>query len=348
MKLQYVHDTKVFEDRSFDPRVQTAIIDSDLGLSHRFGFGNVSLSARRRQFLAEDGRVDLTLPSVNLSFSPVTLFRAPRSRQGAFSNLNWSGSLNFSRTEQTRDLGTDTRTTNAGATSSFTLRQLNLSGSVRFNDLLTVPADSLGNDLDDELRSTLTWNVGMNYRIGLIGSTTLRPRISVDGARFRSDDTSRDFIAVPTRFNIGDLLTLIGAAFIGIYIAMLDRFAKRHDSAALALTQVLAATLVFLIVWPLTEPIRWPPREIWLALAVTGIISTAAGSYVQTHVQQRLSAVRVTVIIALTPVFAALFGRMLADERLTAVQAVGAVLMIGAVMLVEVLGRNRKQAGASP
>lgn len=207
LKLQYVHDTKVFEDRSFDPRVQTAIIDSDLGLSHRFGFGNVSLSARRRQFLAEDGRVDLTLPSVNLSFSPVTLFRAPRSRQGAFSNLNWSGSLNFSRTEQTRDLGTDTRTTTAGATSSFTLRQLNLSGSVRFNDLLTVPADSLGNDLDDELRSTLNWNVGMNYRIGLIGSTTLRPRISVDGALFRSDDTARDFIAVPTRFNIGVVLT---------------------------------------------------------------------------------------------------------------------------------------------
>ena len=207
LKLQYVQDTKVFEDRSFDPRVQTAIIDSDLGLSHRFGFGNVSLSARRRQFLAEDGRVDLTLPSVNLSFSPVTLFRAPRSRQGAFSNVNWSGSLNFARTEQTRDLGTDTRTTTAGATSSLTLRQLNLNGSVRFNDLLTVPADSLGNDLDDELRSTLSWNVGMNYRIGLIGSTTLRPRIAVDGALFRSDSTLRDFIAVPTRFNIGVVLT---------------------------------------------------------------------------------------------------------------------------------------------
>jgi hypothetical protein len=78
---------------------------------------------------------------------------------------------------------------------------------VRFNDLLPGPADSLGNDLDDQLRSTLSWNVGMNYRIGLIGSTTLRPRVSVDGALFRSDSTSRDFISVPTRFNIGVVLT---------------------------------------------------------------------------------------------------------------------------------------------
>jgi hypothetical protein len=203
----FVKDTKVFEDQSFDPREQTAIIDSDLGLSHRFGFGNVSLSARRRQFLQEDQRIDLTLPSFNMSFSPVTLFRAPASRQGAFNNLNWSGSLNFQRTEVSRDLGEDTKTTVGGFSNSFTLRELSVSGSVRYDERTTIPVDSLGNDLDDELRSVGTWNVGANYRLGLPGSTTLRPRLAVDGAVFRSDSTARSFITAPTRFNIGVVLT---------------------------------------------------------------------------------------------------------------------------------------------
>ena len=207
INARFVQDTKVFEDQSFDPREQTAIVDSDLGLSHRFGFGNVSLSARRRQFLQEDERIDLTLPSFNMSFSPVTLFRAPRSRQGAFNNVNWSGSLNFQRTEVSRELGEDSKTTTGGFTNSFTLRELSISGSVRYDERTTIPVDSLGNDLDDELRSVGTWNVGANYRLNLPGSTTLRPRISVDGAVFRSDSTARSFITAPTRFNVGVVLT---------------------------------------------------------------------------------------------------------------------------------------------
>jgi hypothetical protein len=207
INAQYVLDTQVFEDQSFDPREQTAIITSDLGLNHRFGFGNVSLSARRRQFLEENGRVDLTLPSLNMSFSPVTLFRAPASQQGAFNNLTWSGGLNFQRTEQSRDFGTDRRATTGGITSSLTLRELSISGSANYDERITVPADSLGNDLAEELQGTGRWNVGASYRLGLVGSTTLRPRVAVDGALFRSDSTGRSFVTVPTRFNVGVTLT---------------------------------------------------------------------------------------------------------------------------------------------
>ncbi|MEJ2342000.1 MAG: putative LPS assembly protein LptD [Gemmatimonadales bacterium] len=207
INAQYVQNTRVFEDQSFDPREQTAIITSDLGLNHRFGFGNVSLSARRRQFLEEDGRVDLTLPSFNMSFSPVTLFRAPASREGAFNNLTWSGGLNFQRTEQSRDFGDDKQATTGGVTSSLTLHELSISGSANYDERVTVPADSLGNDLAEELQGTGRWNVGASYRLGLVGSTTLRPRVAVDGAMFRSDSTGRSFVTVPTRFNVGVTLT---------------------------------------------------------------------------------------------------------------------------------------------
>ncbi len=43
----------------------------------------------------------------------------------------------------------------------------------------------------------------------------------------------------------------------------------------------------------------WPSLKVWWALLVTGVIATAAGFFVQTLVQQRLSAVQ-TAIIAIT------------------------------------------------
>ena len=47
-------------------------------------------------------------------------------------------------------------------------------------------------------------------------------------------------------------------------------------------------------------------------------------------------------------VFAALFGYLLAGDRLTAVQAAGGILMIAAVMMVEVVGREQKRSLRQP
>jgi drug/metabolite transporter (DMT)-like permease len=143
--------------------------------------------------------------------------------------------------------------------------------------------------------------------------------------------------AGPSWPSIGDLLTLGGAACFGVQIALLDRFAKHHDATALALLQVSTAALIFLLAWPLTEPLQWPTANVWPALAITGILATAVGFYVMTGAQQHLPAVRAVLIISLEPVFAVFFGYLLAGDRLEPLQIAGAVLMIGAVMLAEVL-----------
>ncbi len=147
----------------------------------------------------------------------------------------------------------------------------------------------------------------------------------------------------PDKLNVGDLLTLAGAAFIGLLIALLDRYAKEHDAAGFAFVQVMVSTIGFLAIWPMIEPVRWPTGDVWFALLITGAISTAAGAIIQNYAQQHLPAVRVTVIVALTPLSAAAFGFVAAGDRLNGIQVVGAVLMIGAVMLVEVLGNNGKK-----
>ncbi|MBN2473665.1 MAG: DMT family transporter [Pirellulales bacterium] len=147
---------------------------------------------------------------------------------------------------------------------------------------------------------------------------------------------------------LGDALTLGCAACFGLHIALLDRHAHRHRASALAFGQLSSATAVFFVIWaalgaqsPADYAVAWPSGQVWFAFAVTGLIATAAGFFVQTFVQQRLSAVKTAVIIVTEPLFAALFGYLLHGDRLNATQIAGAVLMIFAVIVAELYPRCR-------
>ena len=150
-----------------------------------------------------------------------------------------------------------------------------------------------------------------------------------------------------SRLAIGDLLTLGAAVCFGLQIALLDRYARHYDAAALSLAQTVSALFLFLLAWPLMEPLAWPTGKVWFCLLVTGVLATAAGFYVQVLVQQRLPAVRVVIIFTLEPVFAVCFGFLLAGDRLTAIQIVGAILMIGAVVIAEVVPTMRRSGRVS-
>jgi len=141
----------------------------------------------------------------------------------------------------------------------------------------------------------------------------------------------------------GDVLTLGAAACFGVHVALLDRHAKHHDASALAFAQVGVAAIVFLLACPMRTMPAWPTRQVWFALVMTGIVATAAAFYVQTFVQQRLPAVQTAMIIVLEPLFAAIFGYWLANDRLTAIQIVGAALMTGAAGVAEVVPLLRQQ-----
>lgn len=140
----------------------------------------------------------------------------------------------------------------------------------------------------------------------------------------------------PVRPNIGDGLTLGAAVLFGLQIVLLDRYAKGHAPLALTLSQLGVAAAILVLVWPAVEPLAWPPPSVWWALGITGVLATAAGFYIQVLVQQHLPAVRAAMLLTLEPVFAALFGYLLAGDRLTAVQLGGAALMVIAAMASEV------------
>ena len=141
----------------------------------------------------------------------------------------------------------------------------------------------------------------------------------------------------PEAIRIGDGLTLGCAACFGLHIALLSHYAHRHDATALALAQMVAIALLCGLPWLLFESPSFPPVHVWFALLITGVLASAAAFTLQTYVQQRLSATKTAIILTMEPVFAVLFGYLLAGDRLSWIQVGGAVLILVAIATSEVL-----------
>lgn len=226
IRARYASSSSFVRRTSFDPREVVQSIDSDGGLNHRFDWGTVSVSANRRQYLSDD-RVEMTLPSANLSISPINLFTAPPNRARFFNNMTWTGSANFRRNTFDRPEQPDTATfsesladrtnTNAGFSTSLTMGNLSVSANMTLAEAVTIgvpqTVDSLGgvdpgsgllfNVLDpanpfyaenggvpqlrDEGETDVSWSTSINYQQRLMGSTTFTPSLQVSGRMFRSD-----------------------------------------------------------------------------------------------------------------------------------------------------------------
>ncbi len=219
--IQYIEDKQIYQDESFRPDEQTQTIDSDIGLNRRFQFANLSVSARRRQYLNDD-RVETTLPAINLSFSPLTLFRAPTTRQGLFNNIVLSGSASGNRRLVELDEGTDLDQTSVTSSGSLTLRKFTLRGSANYGRLNQTPFDSLVAELPSNLEQTLGWNASLNYQVNLIGSTTFRPTAQLSGASVNIDTLGLGFVSAPVRASFG---ATISSDIYGFYpgFASFDR-----------------------------------------------------------------------------------------------------------------------------
>ena len=223
MSARWASSAQFVRENSFDPREVTQSINSEGGLNRRFDWGTLSVSANSRQFLSDD-RVEMTLPTANLSLKTLTLFPAPESRARFYNNLTWSGSARYTRnvTDRPEQIDSfserlaDVTRTAGSVSSSFNLGALSWAQGLSFmgSSVLDVPAlvafpsDTLGplpTGFVDKSTADVTWNTSFSYQQRLIGTTTLTPDLSLSGAMKRSDNISEasSFVSGPTRISLG-------------------------------------------------------------------------------------------------------------------------------------------------
>ncbi|HVS49207.1 MAG TPA: DMT family transporter [Candidatus Dormibacteraeota bacterium] len=147
----------------------------------------------------------------------------------------------------------------------------------------------------------------------------------------------------PAGFGLGDLLTIACAFLFALHIVLLSHWSPGLRSAPLAMLQMGTSALIFSAggSWSL----QLPSPDVWLAIAVTGVFASALAFYIQTWAQQHLSASRTALILTTEPAWALVAAVVLAGQRFGPLQAVGAGLVLAAIVGHEVAHLKFKAHG---
>lgn len=135
--------------------------------------------------------------------------------------------------------------------------------------------------------------------------------------------------------NAGDLLVLVSAVAYGGQIVAVARWAPGMDARILTLQQFAVTFVACALLVPAEEYRPASTSAIWIALVVTAIGSSVYGIGVQVWAQKRISPTRAAVIYSMEAPFAALAAYLLASERLPSRAWIGAALILGGMLVVE-------------
>jgi drug/metabolite transporter (DMT)-like permease len=141
---------------------------------------------------------------------------------------------------------------------------------------------------------------------------------------------------VPGGSAVGNGLVLANALLQSLQIASMERFAPRYDPRALTFLQMTSSCVGFVLLALLLGQIEVPRGgTVWGALLVTGVFAGALGYLIATWVQARTTAARAALVFTLEAPFAALFGVLLADEKLGWIGWSGCGVMLAGIVLAE-------------
>lgn len=153
-------------------------------------------------------------------------------------------------------------------------------------------------------------------------------------------------LSITNSFNLnidaGEVLMLGCAVAFAMQIVCIGKFVSRADPINLAIVQLALTSLLSALAIPMThEAFTLPPLPVWGAIAFMSIVDIAFTLLVMNWVQQFVSGTRAALIYALEPVWAALFGLLLAGDALSIPAWIGC----GCILLGMVAGRLRLSRG---
>lgn len=143
--------------------------------------------------------------------------------------------------------------------------------------------------------------------------------------------------------NRGDMWTLITAVVFGGHIVAVTEFSKRFEAERIVWLQLPGTAVGTLVAALVLEPLRleWSVG-FGAALLFLAVMSTAVALVWQMRAQREMTSARASLLLCFEPVFAALTSRFFWGESFTLSQGVGALLILGGMVLA-VLGEAQSE-----
>lgn len=134
----------------------------------------------------------------------------------------------------------------------------------------------------------------------------------------------------------GELLTVVSAVIYAGHILATDRVSVADRVLGLTVVQMITIAVVC---WPfaLADGLQVPTSGVdWAVLGYLAVVAGALGIFLQTWAQARVSPTRTAVIMAMEPVWAAVFAVLVGGEPVTPRMVLGGLAVLGAMYLVEI------------
>jgi len=147
--------------------------------------------------------------------------------------------------------------------------------------------------------------------------------------------------------NRGDVLTLGAAIVYAFHIIFMGHATRAHRWQQIAVLQTaVCAGLMVISAWAgPVQRVVWSGPVIW-GILITGFLSLALAFSIQAWAQQFTPATHTALIFSLEPVFAWLTSFVFLGERMGTRGAIGALLILGGVVISEEKGETESKAVA--
>jgi len=183
------------------------------------------------------------------------------------------------------------------------------------------------------------WNAFLGAALAFAGILLLTAPTAIRGNGQTSGlNTMVSLLPDLSSINTGDLLTLGCAVGFAFHCIVLSHASPRIGFQPLALLQVGFCAVFMAVSLPFIEHphIAWTPR-LAIALGVAAVLATAAAFSIQSWSQSVLPSTHIALLLTLEPVFAWITSFLFIGERLGLRPTFGALLILAAIALTELV-----------
>jgi len=139
-----------------------------------------------------------------------------------------------------------------------------------------------------------------------------------------------------SEINIGDLLTLCCAFAFAFHIFYTSKFVKDEDPIQLTIIQMMAAAIIGIVVVVFKGETTFSTQvEGLMPLLYLAVFSTTIAFLLQTIAQKYITETKAAIILATESFWGMAFSVAILSEVMTGKMAIGAILILGAIVISE-------------